>query len=110
MRIELGPIPDETKRWLPESEPDASGVGVNYADACLKLFKRNLEDGRKMIAKRRGLKVTLKIGERSGSALLDRLAHGPEVGEILHHALVEAAAGAGAAFSVEGDLLILDLD
>lgn len=110
MRLELGPIPEEATRRLPEAEPDASGIGVNYADACLKLFKRNLDDGGKMVARRRGLKITLQIGERSGSALLDRLAHGPDVREILHQALVEAADEAGATFSVEGDRLVLDLD
>ena len=50
---------------LPEHDQDASGVGVNYADAVLKAMKSTLDDGRKVLAKRRGLKITLKVGEQT---------------------------------------------
>ncbi len=110
MRVELGPVPDEIERWLPENEPDASDVGVNHADAFLKLFKTTLEDGRKVSCTRRGLKLTFTVGDRSGESLLRRLEHGPDVREILHQALTEAAAGAGAAYSVEDGTLYLELD
>lgn len=110
MRVELGPLPEDIDRWLPENESDASGVGVNYADAFLAVFKRTLEDGRKMLCKRRGLKLTLKIGDVSGTALLRRVEHGPDVREILHRALVEAAAAAGARYTIEDGTLVLELD
>ena len=48
---------------LPSAKPDGSGVGVNYADQILKPFKQTLPDGRKLTAKRRGLKITLAIGD-----------------------------------------------
>lgn len=110
MRIELGPIPPGIERWLPQNEPDASEVGVNYTDAFLKVFKKTLGDGRKISCKRRGLKLTLKIGDSTGEALLRRIEHGPDVESILHQALTEAAAGAGAAYAVEDDVVFLELD
>ncbi|HQR23163.1 MAG TPA: hypothetical protein PK163_00155, partial [Steroidobacteraceae bacterium] len=59
--------------YLPSARPDGSGVGVNYADQVLKLLKVTLEDGRKFAAKRRGLKVSVTIGERSGHAIMRRI-------------------------------------
>lgn len=109
MRIELGPVPAAANRWLPEYEPDASGVGVNYADAVLKLFKKNLEDGRKISARRRGLRITLQIGDRSGQALLRRREDGPDVREILHGALERAATEAGARFEIDDGAVVLTL-
>lgn len=109
MRVELGPIPADIDRWLPEAEPDASGIGVNYADAYLKIFKKTLEDGSKILCKRRGLEITLKIGERVGKALLRRREHGPDVRDILNHALSEAAADAGASYAVEDGVVVLSI-
>lgn len=110
MRIELGPVPTEADRWLPEAEPDASGIGVNYADAYLKIFKKTLDDGSKVLCKRRGLEITLKIRDRVGKALLRRLEHGPDVREILRLALSEAATNAGATYSVVDGVVLLDLE
>ncbi len=110
MKIELGPVPADAERWLPENEPDASGIGVNYADAFLKVFKTTLADGRKVTCKRRGLKITLAIGTSSGEALLRRLEHGPDVKNILHQALIEAATGAGATYSIEDGTVCLEVD
>ncbi len=110
MKIDLGPIPADAERRLPEREPDASGIGVNYADAFLKGFKKTLPDGRKVACRRRGLELTLTLGERTGKALLRRLEHGPDVREILHRALREAASEAGAIYSLEDGRLFLELD
>jgi hypothetical protein len=109
MRIDLGSIPADCERWLPRNEPDASGVGVNYADAFLKVFKRTLEDGTKVSCRRRGLEITLKIGGSSGRALLRRLAHGPDVRDILHAALTDAAAQAGAVYGVDDGVVFLEI-
>lgn len=82
--------------YLPGARPDDSGVGVNYADQVLKSFKLTLPDGRKLSARRRGLKITIAIGDAKGDGLLRRIEHGPDVKAILHAALVEAARNAGA--------------
>lgn len=109
MRVKLGAVPEEATRLLAEVDDDASGIGVNYADAYLKILKKTLPDGTKVSCKRRGLKLTLKIGERTGEGLMRRLEHGPDVRRILHRALTEAAAGAGAVLTVEDGVVHLDL-
>lgn len=106
-KIELGPENREAERLLPNVKDDGSGVGINYADAYVKAIKLTLDDGRKVAAKRRGLKLTFTIGERSGEGLLRRLDHGPDVKNMLRHALEEAAANAGARFFVEDGVMKL---
>jgi hypothetical protein len=94
---------------LPSAKPDGSGVGVNYADQVLKPFKQTLPDGRKLTAKRRGLKITLTVGDRSGEAILRRLDHGPDEKTIFRKALEEAARNAGAVLSFAPGAVHLDL-
>ena len=95
--------------FLPGAKPDGSGIGVNYADQVLKHVKQTLADGRKLSARRRGLKVTVTIGERTGEAIMRRLEHGPDERAIFDHALVAAARGAGAELTREPGAVHLDL-
>ena len=94
---------------LPERKPDGSGIGVNYADQLLKPFKLTLADGRKMLLKRRGLKLTLTIGDRQGEAILRRLEHGPDVKTIFRKAVEAAAAGHSARVAFEPGAVHLEL-
>ena len=82
--------------WLPENKPDGSGIGVNYVDAFLKPLNCELEDEVRRACKRRGLKITVSVGDRKGEAILRRIENGPDVSAILHAALTEAFAQAGA--------------
>ena len=82
--------------WLPENKPDGSGIGVNYVDAFLKPLNCELEDELRLACKRRGLKITVSLGDRKGEAILRRIEHGPDVRSILHAALTEAFAQADA--------------
>jgi hypothetical protein len=109
MRITIPIDEAQADVHLPESKPDGSGVGVNYADQILKPFKVTLADGRKLSAKRKGLKITITVGEKSGEAIMRRLEHGPDVKEIFRKALVEAAQNAGAALTFEPNTIHLDL-
>jgi hypothetical protein len=86
--------------FLPANKLDGSGVGVNYVDAYLKAFKVTLEDGRKLLARRRGIRITLTIGEAKGEGLLRRLVHGPDPKVLLREALAEAARPLGAAIHI----------
>jgi len=95
--------------YMPSAKPDGSGVGVNYADQVLKLLKQTLPDGRKLIAKRRGLKVTVTIGEKTGHAIMRRIEHGPDSRVIFERALVDAASEAGAPLVREPGAVHLDL-
>jgi hypothetical protein len=89
--------------------PDGSGVGVNYVDVIAKASKTTLPDGRKLLLKRKGLKLTLSIGDRQGEALLRRLEHGPDVVGIVRRGIEDAAEAAGARARLEPGALHLDL-
>src|SRR5262245_26898266 len=73
MKVSLGRENPDAEKLLPPARDDGSGVGINYADAYLKTIKLTLEDGRKVSAKRRGLKITFTMGDSIGEALLRRL-------------------------------------
>lgn len=109
MRVTIAIDENQTQAFHPDVKPDGSGVGVNYADQILKPFKQTLPDGRKMLAKRRGLKITLTIGDNKGEAIMRRLDHGPDVRNILQKALEEAASHAGAIATFEPGVIHLDL-
>jgi hypothetical protein len=108
VKVALGPENQEAEKLL--DEDDGSGVGINYADAYVKAIKLTLADGRKVSVKRRGLKLTFTIGERTGDGLLRRLEHGPDERNMLREALREAARNAGASFDVEGGVMVLELE
>ena len=108
MRVKLPLDEAQAEPFLPENKSDGSGVGINYADALLKPVKLTLEDGRKVAFKRRGLKITLTLGDKTGEGLLRRLQHGPEVKTIVREALREAARNAGADIQFEGGTAYLD--
>ena len=110
MRIELGSENRDADKLLPDvpdGKDDGSGIGINYADAYIKAFKKILDDGRKVSCKRRGLELTLKIGDKTGKGLMRRLENGPDVKTILREALNEAATDAGVVFAVEDGTVIL---
>ena len=109
MRVTIAVDEAQAEAVLPPAAPDGSGVGVNYAHLLLKPFKATLPDGRKVLCKRRGLKLTLTIGDRSGEALLRRLDHGPDEKTIFRKALEEAARQAGAVVAFEAGLVHLDV-
>ena len=110
MRYRIADVPTEADQFLPEAREDNSGVGVNYADAWIKALKTTLEDGRKVVAKRRGLKITLKVGDHQGEGLLRRLENGPDVREILRHALEDAASDAGLGLSIDDGVVYFEED
>jgi hypothetical protein len=109
MRVTI-PVDEATiDALLPPAKPDGSRLGINYADQLLKLFKLTLPDGRKLSARRRGLRITIVIGDRSGEAILRRIEHGPDVRTILGQALAAAAHDAGAALIREPGAVHLEL-
>ena len=109
MRVTIPIDEAQADQHLPEIKADGSGVGINYADQILKNFKLTLTDGRKMLAKRRGLKITLTIGDKQGEAIMRRMEHGPDVKTIFRKALAEAAQNAGATLVLEPNQIHLDL-
>jgi hypothetical protein len=110
MKIKLPTDEAQAEPFLSEAKPDGSGVGINYVDAMLKPVKLTLEDGRKVAFKRRGLKITLTIGDKTGEGLLRRLEHGPDAKPMLREALKEAARNAGVEISFDAGAVYLDPD
>src|ERR1051325_1960357 len=94
---------------LPHLTDDKSGIGVHYVDAYLKPMNRTLPDGTVVKAKRRGLKIVLSAGSRTGEGLMRRIAVGADPIAMLEAALQEAAGAAGVGLAIEGDAVFLDL-
>src|SRR5215510_10588757 len=109
MKVLLGRENPDAEKLLPPARDDGSGVGINYADAYLKVIKVTSEDGRKIFAKRRGLKITFTIGDRNGEGLLRRLDNGPDEKTIVRKAIEEAVHNAFARFNVEDGVMILEI-
>lgn len=106
--IKLCDIDPATDDKLPGNFQDKSGVGVHYASAFIKQMTAKLDDGTKVMCKRKGLKLMLRINKAKGEGLLRRLKHGPDVKNMLHHALAEAAESAGAKLEVRGNEVYLE--
>lgn len=94
---------------LPERTGDKSGIGVHYVDAFIKPMNVKLADGTRVKCKRRGLKVTLSVGERSGSGLMRRLDVSRDPVLMLQAALQEAASAAGVELAIQDGAVYLDL-
>jgi hypothetical protein len=94
---------------LPPRMDDKSGIGVHNVDAFVKPFNTKLEDGTRVKCKRKGLKVTLTVGDKSGDGLMRRLDVGPDPVAMLDAALREASQHAGVGLSVEDTGIFLEL-
>ena len=81
------------KEKLPPAFKEKSGVGVHYADAFVKPMNTELADGTKVSCKRKGLKITLKVGEKRERPPEKLDVRDPV--EMLQAALLEAAKAAG---------------
>lgn len=79
------------KEKLPPAFSDKSGVGVHYTDAFIKPMNTKLQDGTRVSCKRKGLKITLAVGEKKGEGLLRRVDVSEDPVAMLAAALQEAA-------------------
>jgi hypothetical protein len=110
MKIRLAEIDSKAESFSAPEFDDDSGVGVRYADLLLKPVRATLSDGRKIKVKRRGLKLTLSIGDDQGTGLLRRMQHGPDAKCMFFEAMTEAAQAVGARYFEEEGALFLELD
>ena len=79
------------KEKLPPAFSDKSGIGVHYTDAFIKPMNTKLEDGTRVSCKRKGLKITLAVGQKKGEGLMRRLDVSKDPVVMLNTALHEAA-------------------
>ena len=98
--IKLCPVNAEAKNKLPPGFAEKSGIGAHYVDAFLKPMNAALPDGTRVTCKRRGLRVTLRVGTKQGTGLLRRLQVGPDPVAMLLACLQEAAQAAGVQLQV----------
>lgn len=98
---------DAVAASLSGATPDKSGIGVHYVDAFIKPMNTVLEDGTKVICKRRGLQIMFAVGGKKGTGLMRRLTVSRDPVVMLEAALQEAAAAAGATLSVEDDAVLI---
>jgi len=109
MRMKLADIDPAAEKLLPPTQPDGSGVGVNYTDAFIKPFNTTLENGTSVTCKRRGLKIMLTIGDQKGEAIMDRINDGPDARDMLNKALASAAKEAGAELTIEDGAVYVEV-
>lgn len=93
----------EAQEKLPPNFQEKSGVGTHYVDAFVKPMNVTLDDGTKVICKRRGLQINLSYGDKKGGGLLRRIDVGPDPIAMLDAALQKAAQEAGLQLEIKDD-------
>ncbi|HUG11825.1 MAG TPA: hypothetical protein VMM36_12465 [Opitutaceae bacterium] len=93
--MKLCDINQAAKAKLPPAFPDKSGIGVHYIDAFVAPMNSALPDGTRVSCKRRGLRLTLRVGQKKGDGIMRRLAVSKDPLVMLPAALKEAAKVAG---------------
>jgi hypothetical protein len=109
MKVKLCDVNAAAIGKLPAHTGDKSGIGVHYVDAYVKPMNVKLEDGTRVKCKRRGLKITLTVGETKGDGVMRRLDVSRDPVVMLEAALQEAAAEAGVRLSIEGEEIYLEI-
>lgn len=109
MKVRIAQENSDAEKLIPPAQTDGSGIGINYADAYVKALAHTLDNGQKVSCKRRGLKITLVVGDKKGEGLMRRLEHGSDVRVILRRAIEEAATAAGVGFDVQEGAIFLDI-
>src|SRR3954464_12208514 len=109
MKTKLCDVNAAAEQKLPKLTDDKSGLGVHYIDAYVKPMNVQLPDGTAVKCKRRGLKLTLQVGDRKGEGLMRRLERGPDPALMLPPALCDAARQAGVELSFEHDAIHLSI-
>lgn len=107
--IKICDINKEATAKLPPEFMDKSGIGVHYMDAFLKPMNIKLEDGTRISCKRRGLKVSLRIGQNKGDGLMRRLEVSSDPVVMLNAALLEAAKNAEVELKITDDEIFVNL-
>lgn len=93
--IKLCDVNPAAKDKLPPAFRDKSGIGVHFVDAFLAPMNATLPDSTRVSCKRKGLRVTLRVGEKKGDGLMRRLEVSRDPVAMLQAALQEAAQAAG---------------
>jgi len=107
--IKLCDINPAAKDKLPPGFRDKSGIGVHYVDAFLTPMNATLADAAatRVSCKRKGLRLTLRVGAKKGDGLMRRLAVSADPVVMLEAALQEAAKAAGVTLQVTATEILI---
>jgi hypothetical protein len=109
MMMKLCDVSSAAMEKLPALTDDKSGIGVHFVDAYIKPMNAALEDGTRVKCKRRGLKLMLTVGDKSGDGLMRRLEVSRDPVAMFEAALQEAARNAGVSIAVENGAIFVAL-
>jgi hypothetical protein len=98
--IKLCDINPAARDKLPPAFRDKSGIGVHYVDAFIAPMNAGLPDATRVSCKRKGLRVTLRVGAKKGDGLMRRLSVSRDPVVMLDAALQEAALAAGVGLEI----------
>jgi hypothetical protein len=93
--IKLCDINQAAREKLPSVFRDKSGIGVHYVDAFIAPMNASLPENVRVSCKRKGLRLTLRVGAKKGDGLMRRLEVSADPVVMLKAALQEAAKAAG---------------
>jgi hypothetical protein len=105
--IKLCDINPAAKDKLPPAFPDKSGIGGHYVDAFIAPMNTVLPDNTRVSCKRKGLRITLRVGTKQGDGLMRRLAVSRDPVAMLNAALQEAAQTAGVQLQITAGEILL---
>ena len=77
--IKLCDVNSTAREKLPSVFRDKSGIGVHYVDAFIAPMNAALPDNTRVSCKRKGLKITLRVGTKKGEGLMRRLEVSPDI-------------------------------
>jgi hypothetical protein len=106
--IKLCDVNQAAKDKLPPAFPDKSGVGVHYMDAYIAPMNAALPDNVRVSCKRKGLRVTLRVGTKKGDGLMRRLQVSKDPVVMLQAALQEAAKAAGVELQITDKEILIN--
>ena len=93
---------------LPPKAPDKSGIGVHYVDAFIAPMNATLPDNSRVSCKRKGLRITLRVGTKKGDGLMRRLTVSRDPVAMLDAALQEAAKAASVQLQITDTEILLE--
>lgn len=105
--IKLCDINQAATEKLPPGFRDKSGIGVHYVDAFIAPMNAALPDGARVSCKRKGLKLTLRVGAKKGDGLMRRLQVSPDPVVMVRAALDEAAKSAGVQLQISDTEILI---
>lgn len=108
--IKLCDLNPAAKEKLPPAFRDKSNIGVHYVDAFIAPMNATLTDAAatRVSCKRKGLRVTLRVGAKKGDGLMRRLQVSADPVVMLDAALQEAAKAAGVQLQLTATEILIE--